>query len=344
MALIFHDWFGVSTDARRARSSLMLDHIDLYRATVPGLVPRPAARGHARPGDAALPQRRQQRQEQPERELRPRGHGAVHARRRPRRVHRGRRAAGGPRADGLARRLREQRRLDELPLRPVVARLRPKTIFGHVGNFDWRDVVDLCLQQPLPPLVLRAEAVVATSSRVRPDAATQAALEKIYVDSDWSIRAVLEAILRHPALHTGGRRSSSRRSCSAPACCARARAAVTTMSLLWWADGAGQRLFYPPNVSGWNDNAWLDTSTLYARWRLVYDVDRGRRAAEQHLQLDRDPGRGGHGRAGLLGRPAAARRQPPGAAERRDGGRAREPPPAAARATSAGSARPPCGT
>lgn len=44
------------------------------------------------------------------------------------------------------------------------------------------------------------------------------------------------------------------------------------MSLLWWADGAGQRLFYPPNVAGWNDNAWLDTSTLYARWRLVYDV------------------------------------------------------------------------
>jgi hypothetical protein len=31
----------------------------------------------------------------------------------------------------------------------------------------------------------------------------------------------------------------------------------------WLADQMGQRLFYPPNVSGWDDSAWLDTS----RWR-----------------------------------------------------------------------------
>ena len=27
---------------------------------------------------------------------------------------------------------------------------------------------------------------------------------------------------------------------------------------------AGQQLFYPPNVSGWNDDRWLDTSTFRA--------------------------------------------------------------------------------
>ena len=34
--------------------------------------------------------------------------------------------AGRPRAHRLARRLRDQRRLDELPLRPLLARLRPE--------------------------------------------------------------------------------------------------------------------------------------------------------------------------------------------------------------------------
>ena len=31
-------------------------------------------------------------------------------------------------------------------------------------------------------------------------------------------------------------------------------------------------LFYPPNVSGWNDRAWLDTSRLYGRWYIANQV------------------------------------------------------------------------
>jgi hypothetical protein len=30
----------------------------------------------------------------------------------------------------------------------------------------------------------------------------------------------------------------------------------------------GQQLFYPPNVSGWDDSAWLDTS----RWKARFDI------------------------------------------------------------------------
>ena len=45
-----------------------------------GLLPAPAAAGHARPGDAALPLARRLPQGLAERELRPRAHGAVHAR------------------------------------------------------------------------------------------------------------------------------------------------------------------------------------------------------------------------------------------------------------------------
>ena len=39
---------------------------------------------------------------------------------------------------------------------------------------------------------------------------------------------------------------------------------------------AGQRLFWPPNVAGWNDNRWLDTSPMQARWSLVTYALEGR--------------------------------------------------------------------
>ena len=94
------------------------------------LVPRPAARHHARPGDAALAQRHRQHEVRPERELRARGHGAVHARRGPRRLHRAGRARARAGASPAGARLGRRRRLDELPLRrhaPRHRRRRPSS-------------------------------------------------------------------------------------------------------------------------------------------------------------------------------------------------------------------------
>jgi hypothetical protein len=36
----------------------------------------------------------------------------------------------------------------------------------------------------------------------------------------------------------------------------------------WWSLSAqaGQQLFYPPDVGGWDDTRWLDTATFRARW------------------------------------------------------------------------------
>jgi hypothetical protein len=47
---------------------------------------------------------------------------------------------------------------------------------------------------------------------------------------------------------------------------------ITTSSWTWLGQTAGQQLFCPPNVSGWNDQAWLDTSTLRGRWYLAYEI------------------------------------------------------------------------
>ena len=95
-----------------------------------------------------------------ERELRARADGAVHARRRPR-LHRGRRARAGARADRLPQRLGRRRRAEQLPLRPrAPRRAASRSVFGKKGRFDWRDSCELCLEHHEPPVVLRREAVV----------------------------------------------------------------------------------------------------------------------------------------------------------------------------------------
>jgi hypothetical protein len=35
---------------------------------------------------------------------------------------------------------------------------------------------------------------------------------------------------------------------------------------------AGQQLFYPPNVAGWDDSRWLDTATWRGRWWIAQYV------------------------------------------------------------------------
>jgi hypothetical protein len=44
---------------------------------------------------------------------------------------------------------------------------------------------------------------------------------------------------------------------------------VDTDAWVWLGELTGQRLFQPPNVAGWDDARWLDTSTVRARWQLV---------------------------------------------------------------------------
>jgi hypothetical protein len=47
------------------------------------------------------------------------------------------------------------------------------------------------------------------------------------------------------------------------------RRSIDTDAWTWLCEGTGQVLFRPPNVSGWDDNRWLDTSTVRGRWYLV---------------------------------------------------------------------------
>ncbi len=145
-----------------------------------------------------------------------------------------------------------------------------KTIFGERGAFGWADVVRLALEHPYHRsfFVLKLWSAFVPSP---PDAATQAALEERYVTSGRSIRAIVEAILLHPDLY-GPQRMVKSPAVFAAGLLRALGTGIVTNAWVAAGAGAGQRLFYPPNVSGWNDNAWLDTSTLASRWLLVAEA------------------------------------------------------------------------
>jgi uncharacterized protein (DUF1800 family) len=142
------------------------------------------------------------------------------------------------------------------------------TPHARSGAFGWQDAVRLCLNHPM-----HAEFFVrklwSYFIPTPPSDETRASLQALYVSSGFQIRPVVEAILLHPDLYAP----------SAPmvkppvvynAGLLRLRnRPIQTDAWAWLGDMAGQQVFYPPNVSGWNDNGWLDTSTLRGRWSIA---------------------------------------------------------------------------
>jgi hypothetical protein len=52
----------------------------------------------------------------------------------------------------------------------------------------------------------------------------------------------------------------------------RLRRGIDTTAWTWLDAMAGQQLFYPPNVAGWDDTRWLDTATWRGRWWIAQYV------------------------------------------------------------------------
>jgi uncharacterized protein (DUF1800 family) len=142
-----------------------------------------------------------------------------------------------------------------------------KTVFGQTGKWNYEDAVRLCVSHPLHAsfFVTKLWGYFIPSS---PDEATLASLQGLYVSSGFSIQAVVEAILQHPDFYEGPElltppvvyNAGLLRSISRP---------IDTTAWAWLSANAGQQLFYPPNVSGWDFSRWLDTSTAKARWEMA---------------------------------------------------------------------------
>ena len=138
-----------------------------------------------------------------------------------------------------------------------------KKIFGKTGNFDWRDSCRLCIEHPAHAGYF-IERLWAYFVPVPAPKRTIAALKRGY-RRDRNIRRVVEAILMHPTLYEGPRMVKPPIVQIAGMLRAR-RSGIATDSWTWIADEAGQRLFRPPNVAGWDEQRWLDTARISGRW------------------------------------------------------------------------------
>jgi uncharacterized protein (DUF1800 family) len=149
-----------------------------------------------------------------------------------------------------------------------------KVVFGKPGNYNWKQAVKLAIGHPKHPgyFVGRLWSYFVP---VPPDAATAATLERLYVQSGFQIRPVVGAILKHPLLYEGPRMVKSPVVYTAGLLRQRGDR-IETDDWVWLDQMAGQQLFYPPNVAGWDDTRWLDTSTFRARWLIA------RRALQKH--------------------------------------------------------------
>ena len=126
------------------------------------------ARDHAGPGDDPVPRPRLQPQGRDQRELRARADGAVHARRRPRGLHRERRARAGALAQRLGLRLERPARRPQLPLgrgKPLGPGLQDRVRQDRALDVGGRRAHGR--RAPEAPVVLRREAV----ELLRPDRA-----------------------------------------------------------------------------------------------------------------------------------------------------------------------------
>jgi uncharacterized protein (DUF1800 family) len=177
-----------------------------------------------------------------------------------------------------------------------------KAVFGKRGTYSWRDSVSLCVHHPKHAAFF-VNKLWGYFVPEPPDAATQAGLEDVY-RSGFEVRPVLEAILRHPRLYTGPRMVKPPVVYTAGLLRGLNRG-VDTSAWVWLSEGAGQRLFYPPNVAGWDDSRWLDTNTFRGRWWIantaLEKVSLGRKGGPK---VPNDPEAIVEGALAVLGDPA----------------------------------------
>ncbi|MBJ7470020.1 MAG: DUF1800 family protein [Solirubrobacteraceae bacterium] len=151
------------------------------------------------------------------------------------------------------------------------------------GKFNWQDTVNAVLDHPLHASFVALKlwgAFIPTP----PTPVTLDELVALYRSSGERLEPLVEAILQHPDLYNGPSVTKAPITYVAGMLRARGRG-IDDDSWTWICSGAGQQLWSPPNVSGWNERAWLNTTTYSYRWY----------AASNHVhaeEIDEDSYRG----------------------------------------------------
>jgi uncharacterized protein (DUF1800 family) len=145
-----------------------------------------------------------------------------------------------------------------------------KTVFGHIGNWGWQEACRLCIEHPLHASFFVTK-LWSYFIPTPPSESDLKSLEVLYRASGYAVRPIIEAILLHPDFYAGEEMVKPPAVYLAGLLRALRRGIDTT----GWVSALAamqQQLFYPPDVSGWNDSRWLDTSTMRGRWTAVADA------------------------------------------------------------------------
>lgn len=147
-----------------------------------------------------------------------------------------------------------------------------KTIFGRRGRWSWQDGPRLCVENPKhASFFVRKLWSYFVSTPPGPERESE--LISLYRRSKWKIRPVVEAILLGPEFYADSPMVKPPAVYLASMLRARGRG-IDTTAWIRLSERAGQLLFAPPDVSGWNDARWLDTARMQARWEMVHEVIR----------------------------------------------------------------------
>jgi uncharacterized protein (DUF1800 family) len=172
-----------------------------------------------------------------------------------------------------------------------------KVIYGRRGRFGYKDVVRMVVRHRQHPshFVGKLWSAFIPTAPPKHDAR---ALERIYTRSGRQVRPVVEAILKHPHLYDRERRMAKAPVVQAAGMLRAVGRGIDTTAWSWLCESAGQYLFMPPNVSGWDETRWLDTGTFRARWGMATQIC-------EPVSLDPDKVKSPHDAAALVARAEA---------------------------------------
>jgi uncharacterized protein (DUF1800 family) len=145
-----------------------------------------------------------------------------------------------------------------------------KTVFRKTGDWNWADAVRLCVENPFHPSFF-VEKLWGYFVGSAPSPATRDRLIATYRSTHYEIRPVLEEILLSPDFHEGPPMVKPPVVHLASMLRAVDRY-IDTTAWIELCNEAGQLLFAPPNVSGWEETRWLDTARMRARWNIVDEL------------------------------------------------------------------------